>query len=149
MKRFFFLIIIVSLFFFNCTPVWAFKDIPAPTIVGNYRDNYTPDSEYLIGDTQWLIGPGTPPLTFTYTSVDNQSQVIIAENTFNEGDGFNFTGKFSQFNWVNFDNALWYCQIVYDAETEEKAANHPSAARSNPSEKGSCGNFAWTKLIRK
>ncbi len=151
MKRLLFVTITtISLFLLGCTsvtekPVTSIvTEIPAPSIVGSYVDNF--EQKQLINDTQWLIGSGTPPLTFTYTSVDNESQVIIAENTFNEGEGFNYTGKFSQFNWTEFDSALWYCQIVFDAETEQEAANHPPADPSNPSEEG-CASFAWSQLI--
>jgi hypothetical protein len=136
-----------ALFFFTSTSAWAFQDstkLPVPTITGNYVDNY--GGHQLITKTKWVSGTGKLPLTFTYTSVDNKSQVIIAKNTFDQGDGFNYTGKFSQFNWTRFDNALWYCQIEYKANTAKEAASHPPADRSDPS-KGGCSTFPWSKLI--
>ncbi|NEO57825.1 MAG: hypothetical protein F6K54_35095 [Okeania sp. SIO3B5] len=89
----------------------------------------------------------TEPSIFTYTSVDNSSKIIIAEN-----DASNFwnPGKFSQFNWTYSDNALWYCQQVFDADTAEEAVSHEAADPSEPSN-GGCGipdnNFPWSQLI--
>lgn len=154
MRRFFFITVaVISLFVSSCVSTNVSTDTAdktnkivsqTPSIVGSYVDNY--GTKQLIKNTQWLIGSETQPLTFTYTSVNNDTQTIVAENTFNEGSDFNFTGKFSQFNWTRFDDALWYCQIVFDAETEEEATSHPQADSSDPSQ-GGCGNFSWSKLI--
>ncbi|MBP0021432.1 MAG: hypothetical protein J7647_28240 [Cyanobacteria bacterium SBLK] len=151
MKRLFLIIItIISLFILGGTSALADAIVPTPSIVGNYTTNY--GGRQLIGNKRWIMKyKGQHPFIFTYTSVDNPSQTIIAENTYDEGDGFDYTGKFSQFNWTYDDSDdLWYCQQVYDADTAEDAAAQPSADSSDPAN-GGCGiptnNFPWSQLI--
>ncbi|NEO73250.1 hypothetical protein [Moorena sp. SIO3H5] len=118
--------------------------IVAPTIAGQYVDNY--GGHHNITANQWSIGNNpSSDLIFDYCSLDNPEEVIIAQNGPNNEYNPN---RFSQFNWVSYEGNLWYCQEVFDALTEEDAASHPPADPSNPPA-GGCGqnNFPWSQLI--
>ncbi|NER27257.1 MAG: hypothetical protein F6J89_06365 [Symploca sp. SIO1C4] len=89
-------------------------------------------------------------LIFDYCSVDNPEKVIIAQN---DPNNEYYPNLFSQFNWVDYEDNYWYCQQVYNAETEEEAVSHPPADPSNPPA-GGCGDpdssgetFPWSELI--
>ncbi|NEQ37391.1 MAG: hypothetical protein F6K40_14410 [Okeania sp. SIO3I5] len=118
--------------------------IVCPSIAGMYVDNY--GGQHIINCKNWLMGENSDSI-FTYTYVGNSSKIIIAENG---ADNPYFPEKFSQFNWTYSDNALWYCQQVYDADTAEEAVSHETADTSAPSQ-GGCGipdnDFPWSKLI--
>jgi hypothetical protein len=110
----------------------------SPEIVGNYVDNF--GGLQAVSDRFWY----STGLVFETCSVDNGAHRLVAHN--NQANSFN-PGKFSRFEWTRSDNRLWYCQIVFDAATEQQAASAPAADPAHPATAG-CGGFAWSTLIR-
>jgi hypothetical protein len=84
-------------------------------------------------------------LVFETCSVDNAGHKLVAYN--NLRDDAPNAGKFSRFEWTRSGNKLWYCQVVFEAATEQDAQSAPAANPANPAT-GGCGNFAWSELIR-
>lgn len=109
-----------------------------PDVSGNYVDNF--GGLQAVSDHFWYSGG----LVFEICSVDNAARRLVAHN--NALNGYN-PDKFSRFEWTKSDNRLWYCQSVYDAATEQKAASAPPADASHPAT-GGCGAFPWSTLIR-
>lgn len=116
----------------------AEKPAAPPDISGNYVDDY--GGLQAISSNFWYSGG----LVFETCSVDNAGQKLIAYN--NPRDAYN-PSKFSRFEWTKNSNKLWYCQVVFDAATEQAAQSAPAADPSHPAT-GGCGNFAWSELIR-
>ena len=110
----------------------------SPEILGTYVDDY--GGLQAVSDHFWYSGG----LVFEDCSVDNVQHRIVAHN--NLANKYN-PGKFSRFEWTKNGNKLWYCQIVFDADTEQAAASAPPADATHPST-GGCGTFAWSELIR-
>lgn len=128
----------------------------APSIEGSYKDNYGDSQD--VGAQIWTMGmsstaelvrktpigrASTSSSIFTYCTVNNTTNVIIAQNGPNNEY---YPNLYSQFNWTTSGGNLWYCQIAYDAATEQAAAAVPPADPSNPSQSG-CGSFPWSELI--
>jgi|SRR6478672_1262660 len=116
----------------TCTGVVA-----APSIVGNYLDNYGYPQN--ITSNKWIMGDSI----FTYCQVKNSKNKLIAQNG---SSNPYFPNLYSQFDWTTYENSLWYCQIVYDAPTPQAAASSPPANSTNPTT-GGCAQFPWSKLI--
>lgn len=116
----------------------AEKPTVAPDISGNSVDDY--GGLQAVSDTFWYSGG----LVFETCSVDNAGQSLIAYN--NPRDTSN-PGKFSRFEWTKNGNKLWYCQVVFDAPTEQAAQSAPAADPTHPAT-GGCGSFSWSELIR-
>jgi hypothetical protein len=55
-------------------------------------------------------------------------------------------GLWSRFDWTwDADGELYYCQSVYDAETEEAAVEGDDASDASELDAG-CAGFSWTML---
>lgn len=133
-----------------------------PDIKGKYVDNY--GGTHDIGTKQWIMGAGpsaaaAPNVTegnperkstsnasvFTYCSVNNGTGVLIAQNG---AENPYFPNLYSQFNWTQQGGKLWYCQIAYNAQSAEAAAQVPPADPTNPAT-GGCSTFPWSELLPK
>ena len=120
------------------------EDVVVPSLVGHYVDNYGYD--HSITPEKWIMSSNSSsPLIFKFCTVNNSSKVIVAEN--NPNNSY-FPNRFSQFNWTISGDSLWYCQIVYDANSIQNADLHPRADSTNPST-GGCGECPWSQLIVK
>jgi hypothetical protein len=53
---------------------------------------------------------------------------------------------FSRIVWTKYNDAYYYCEIVYNKGSLEEAKNDPSTANSSNPSTGGCGGFPWTKL---
>lgn len=110
----------------------------APEISGTYVDDF--GGLQAISASFWVSGP----LVFEICSVDNAMHRLVALN--NARNSYN-PAKFSAFDWTVQGNKLWYCQVAFDAATENAAAATPPADPQQPGMKG-CGQYAWSTLIK-
>ncbi len=110
----------------------------APAIKGTYVDNF--GGLQAISTSFWTSGDAV----FEVCSVDNTKKRIIA---FNNPRNTYDRAMYSRFEWVMFQNRLWYCQSVHDAPSASAAASAAGADPSDPAQKG-CRQFAWSTLIR-
>jgi hypothetical protein len=110
---------------------------PALEIAGTYEDDW--GITHAIDDETWDQGDAG---RFEILEFDNDTGVVIAHNA--EDNAFN-PGTYSRFDWTRFDDELWYCQTVYDAESAEAARDAEAADATDPSTSG-CGGFAWSRL---
>ena len=116
-----------------------------PQIAAVYVDNY--GALQAISATAWVSGSSI----FYICSVDNANQRVIAQNgPYNASD----PRKYSRFEWVVFNQQLWYCQQVHNANSiptaESAAAADPRDPRLQGCGKSSKppGSFPWSQLIR-
>ena len=116
--------------------------IDAPEIEGSYTDQYA--GSHTITATTWEQAyDGSMPSTFTFVSVDNEGDYLIAQN--GEANEY-FPSLWSRFDWYFDGEDTWYCQTVYDGGTREVAEMAEKPDTSNPSEAG-CGQSNWSQLI--
>jgi hypothetical protein len=109
-------------------------------IVGVYIDSWGTDHD--IGEATWTQAAGST--VFHITQYDNAEAWVVAEN--DAANDWN-AGLWSRFDWTwDGDGRLWYCQVAYDATSEDAAL---TAAAPDPSDPGAsgCGGFSWTELI--
>ena len=124
----------------NAQPGCAAKPNAKPDIEGNYLDNFGGPQEVM--DRFWISGQ----LIFKICSVDNTKGQIIAWNGDADDDPYN-PGKFSRFDWIKKANRLWYCQIVFDAQTEADAQAAAPPDAKDPRIAG-CGQSEWSSMAR-
>ena len=109
-------------------------------IAGNYMDNF--GSSHTITQTEWDDGFGI----FHILTYSNAADFLVARN--DSGNAFN-PDLFSRFNWVFFQNDLYYRQSPNDAPTEAEAGATDTADRTDPPN-GGCGlpdfDFPWSLL---
>ena len=110
----------------------AGKPTATPEIAGNYVDDY--GGLQAVSANFWY----STGLVFETCSVDNTGHKLITYN--NLRDDIPNAGKFSRFEWTKNGNKLWYCQIVFDAPTEQAAQSAPAADPNHPAT-GGCGQF--------
>jgi hypothetical protein len=120
---------------------------PAPMLAGEWMDNYGMNHS-LTSDqwTQWIAGYPEYTYRFDLSQTSNEEGWVTAENHADNPTG---AGEWSRFDWTWFDAGdgleLWYCQTVFDADTEEDALAAGRADASDPAN-GGCGGNAWSKL---
>jgi hypothetical protein len=110
-------------------------------IAGSYTDPYT---AHEITDETWTQVSDMGTSVFEISQFSNEDGYLIAQN----GAVNSYKpGSWSRFDWTEKDGSLWYCQTVYDAETEQDALDAEPADDSDPAS-GGCGedNFPWSKL---
>ncbi len=105
-------------------------------IIGNYEDNW--GGFQSITNTLW----SSDSFSFDISQYNNELHTIIAQNS--ENNEYN-PELWSKFQWTyDFHNNLFYCQVAFEAATEDDAiATEPA----NPEDLGTgCGGFSWTML---
>ena len=109
--------------------------------MGEWSDGF---GDHVITDTLWTIGfEGSQPSLFAIVWYDNELDTLIAHN--DEQNEFN-PGQWSKFQWTYDDNdALWFCQVLFDGATQADAESAPDADPSDPGA-GGCGMFPWSPL---
>ncbi len=108
-------------------------------IAGSYQDPY--GGTHIISDDLWDQGAMGKYHIALY---DNEKDYLVAQN--DEQNAYN-PGKWSRFDWVWYNGALYYCQTAYDKSSQKEAEEVEAADPSNP-EEGGCGGFPWTKLTK-
>jgi hypothetical protein len=125
---------------------FAWTELKPPSgeldIAGDYMDDY--DTVHRITDQSWTQVSDFGTSVFEISEFSNDEQYVIAQNA--ADNDFN-AELWSRFDWTEKDGELWFCQVVFDAETEEDALNAKRAVDSDPAN-GGCGGFAWSKLTR-
>ncbi|MBK25790.1 MAG: hypothetical protein CME70_17455 [Halobacteriovorax sp.] len=111
------------------------------SIEGDYSDPY--NSNHSINSENWVVSFNGDSSTYEIIEFNNEENYLIA---LNGDDSFN-PGEYSRFEWTFEEGTLYYCQSVYDAETEEEAKSYLDSDPTDPSSAG-CGsyNFPWTEL---
>ncbi len=110
-------------------------------IAGQWSDGF---GEHDITSELWTISfEGSNPSLFTIVWYDNEIDTLVAQN--DAQNDFN-PGLWSKFQWTyDGDDALWFCQVVFDAPTQADAEASPDADPSDPGA-GGCGMFPWSPL---
>jgi hypothetical protein len=121
---------------------FAWSILSGPSIVGSYVDDFGGGHE--ITGATWAMS-GQAAAAFELRLLSNAGRYLVAQNS--ATNSFN-PGKFSRFDWARgADQAFYYCQTVYNAETQA-AALAATAADSTNLQAG-CGGFSWSKLTAK
>lgn len=106
-------------------------------IIGKYSDSW--GGAHIISNTVW--DQGGMMGRFNIIHFDNESEFIIAQNDSNNEFSADL---WSRMDWTYSASELYFCQIVFDAETEQAALEADSADREDMD--GGCNGFGWTKL---
>ena len=91
-----------------------------------------------------LSGPGSAPMLYHVSFIDNARHFVSAEN-----DAGNWTegGNWSRFDWHEGGGAdLYLCHTTTSAAAESDALSTPPATSSDLS--NGCKGYAWTALTR-
>lgn len=106
-----------------------------PAIIGTYSDAW--GGSQTINEDTWADGYGA---IFHISQYDNNGGFLIAQN--DAANEYN-PELWSKFQWTTTDDALYYCQSIYDAATEEDAMGANADASDLVT---GCGGFGWTEL---
>jgi len=109
-------------------------------IAGTYSDDFQ-GSHQITGDS-WTQVYESGTSVFNISQFSNEEGYLIAQN---DADNEFNPELWSRFDWTEKDGTLWYCQSVYDAESEQEALDADPADDSDPANSG-CGGFAWSEL---
>ncbi len=120
---------------------FAWSRLRAPLALrGTYTDNY--GTTHVIQQALWTQTFATDLSAFNITAFDNAARFLVAQN---DAANAYFPAQWSRFDWTRDDTALWYCQTVFDADTEAQARAAAAADATDPSS-GGCGGFPWSRL---
>ena len=109
-------------------------------IVGSYSDDW--GTTHTITESSWTQhSEGMDDSVFEIAAYDNDADFLVAQGA--AGNPFN-PGKWSRFDWTESAGALYFCQIVFDAETQEAATANTGADRSDL--EAGCNGFGWSRL---
>ncbi|TVQ87265.1 MAG: hypothetical protein EA397_18275 [Deltaproteobacteria bacterium] len=115
---------------------WSRLYVPLP-IRGEWEDGFGGD--HTVYEWSWTMGDSV----FHITNYDAEERWIVAHN---DAENDWSPEKWSRFEWVEADGSLWFCQVRFDADTEDEALEAESADTTDPSSSG-CGGFAWSELV--
>lgn len=108
---------------------------------GSWDDNY--GGTHVIDEYTWTqTYAESDPYLFNITQYNNGLGFIVAQN--DPANEF-AADLWSRFDWVTGDDAIWYCQSIYDGATEDDALAGVSPDSSDPATTG-CGGGPWTQL---
>jgi hypothetical protein len=116
-------------------------EAPPLDVMGVWTDSY--GGYHRITQAAWTQSGFGDVSKFNIAAYDNDAKVIIAKN---DAKNAYYPGRWSRFDWTEYDGSLWYCTTVYDAATEQDASDAARPDDKDPSS-GGCGSFAWTQLI--
>jgi hypothetical protein len=107
-------------------------------IVGTYTTEYGETVE--ISDTGWIHDAGEwGVFTWVITAFDNKNGFLIGQSDDDD--------NWDRFEWTRANDSLYYCQSVFDAASEEDAAEGENRADSEDLAEGCGEGFSWTELI--
>jgi hypothetical protein len=96
---------------------------------------------HTITEESWAIASEFGDSLHHIESWDSRARLLVAQS--DAANAFN-PELWGKFEWVFVDDALYYCQSVYDAETPEDAWAAPGA---DPGDlEAGCGGFPWSPL---
>jgi hypothetical protein len=105
-------------------------------IIGSYTDDFGGSHE-ISTDTWTMDGIGV----FHLSSFDNEAGYVVAQN---DADNEYNADQWSRMDWTYDGDDLYFCQPVFDAESEEDAVDAPGADADDLAT--GCGTFAWSQL---
>ncbi|MBU1430740.1 hypothetical protein KKF91_09315 [Myxococcota bacterium] len=108
-------------------------------IAGAWHDGFMPHD---ITAEAWRMGEGADISVFHIEVIDEVGEHLVALGDAN--NAWN-PGLYSRFDWAWEGEALYYCQIIFDAETLEAARAASGADRADLMGAG-CGGFPWSAL---
>jgi hypothetical protein len=118
---------------------FAWSRLRTPLAIrGKYTDNYA--TTHVIQQALWTQTSMYGASAFNITTFDNTAKFLVAQN--DVANAYN-PGMWSRFDWTTYNSALWYCQVIYDAETAAQAGAAADDDATDPSSAG-CGGFPWT-----
>ncbi|MBN1610276.1 MAG: hypothetical protein JW940_26850 [Polyangiaceae bacterium] len=120
---------------------FPWSELIPPAIVGRYADDWGGTHE--VDPYRWIMGSGASASVFVFTQFDNDAMYAIAEN---DEDNEYSPGRWSRFDWTEYEGELYYCSTAYDAAAEQDALDTPRADDTDPTS-GGCGSFPWSRLI--
>ena len=105
-------------------------------IAGSYTDDW--EFAHQITDDSWTMMGSV----FHITQYSNDNDYLITQN---DSDNEYSPDLWSRFDWTYEGNGdLFYCQIVFDAQSEPAALTSTGADRSDLDT--GCGGFGWSRL---
>jgi hypothetical protein len=109
-------------------------------LVGTWTDGFG-GSHAITAETWTMTNEGVDPSVFHVLTVDPAARWLSAGNdAANPYDA----GLFSQFDWAIDGGSTYFCQVVYDAATQDDA-EAATPADAGDLEAG-CNGFAWSEL---
>ena len=105
-------------------------------IAGSYVDDWGIQHE--VTDATWTMDESV----FHVSSYSNDEEFLVAQN---DADNQWNPDMWSRFDWTWDGQDLYFCQIVYDAITEQEAAGNTGADRADLA--AGCSGFGWSRLI--
>ncbi len=116
-------------------------------LVGDWLDNFGMNHT-ISGETWFQSTDGFPEYDYNF-EISQFSNVEMWVSAQNDTDNPTGGDKWSRIDWTWYDAGsgleLWYCQTVYDADTENDALSAARADETDPSS-GGCGASSWSKL---
>jgi hypothetical protein len=114
-------------------------------IAGAYTTNF--GASITITDLEWKDETTFDDVIYvsiySISIYDNDANYLVAQNS---ADNDYNPEKWSRFDWVETEDTLYYCQSIFDAETEADADDGDGASDPSDLEAG-CGGFSWSELI--
>ena len=112
-------------------------------IAGRYEDDE--ERTHRITETGWVINPDAEiPETFTFYSIDNSRDYVIAQNS---ELNLSNPGKYSRFEWTYIIDQIYVCQSVFNADSPADAEAVPEAEDRLPATGGCEGPYTpWLTM---
>ena len=124
-----------------CSPEAKDEPVEKHELIGRYSDSY--GGSHIISNTAWFQPSEYGDTIFHITQFDSEKDFIIAQN--DAVKSWN-PEKWSRFDYTEKDGRIYYCQVVFDAETEADALAVTNADRTDPATSG-CSGYPWTELV--
>lgn len=109
-------------------------------LIGRYADSW--GGSHIISNTAWFEPSSYGDSLFHITQFDNEKGFMIAQN--DKVKSWN-PEKWSRFDYIKQDGKIYYCQIVYDKDTEAEALAATDADRADTAT--GCNGNSWTELV--
>ncbi|MCO4769470.1 MAG: hypothetical protein KDA24_05520 [Deltaproteobacteria bacterium] len=109
------------------------------SIFGVFDDGF--GSGIAVNDEAWLSWSEFGTSRYDIVSMDEQNQLIIAQNASTNGFA---PDLWSRFEWTEEQGAGYFCQSVYEGASEQAAIDATPADASDLV--AGCGGFGWSAL---
>ncbi|MFT7520567.1 MAG: hypothetical protein ACI9MC_002716 [Kiritimatiellia bacterium] len=106
-------------------------------IRGDWTDNWGGD--HSINEATWSMGPSG---TFQVVDFDNELGMLIAHN---DADNEWNPSLWSRMDYIDHEGTWYFCQITFDAQSEQAARDTATPNADDPANTG-CNGFAWSSI---
>ena len=104
-------------------------------IAGSYTTEW---QTITISNTEWIDDSGDfGVFEYDISTYDNERDFLVAQGTDDE--------LWDRFEWTVSSDTLYYCQILFDVDSEEEAESDENLADADDLDEG-CDGFSWTEL---